>query len=242
MPQRRHQLVPAPPVGQPGPAHLPVVAPDAMNSARVSWSKLLVCRSVRALAAAISSTRWVGNDEPAQPQAGCQALAGRPGVDDVLRAERLHGADRLAVVAELAVVVVLDDQPAGPRGPFDRLASPAGGERHAERELVRRGEQHRRPRPEPAAYQSPSGSAGLVHRHVSAQPVWPRCRAGPAGRTPRWPGRGAPAAQRLADQPEALGEARADHDPVGVHAHAAGPGQVAGQGLAQFGAAAGVGV
>src|SRR5258708_1080185 len=55
------------------------------------------------------------------PQAGRQALAGRPGVDDVLRGERLHGPDRLGVVAEFPVVVVLDEEPAGPRGPLDGL-------------------------------------------------------------------------------------------------------------------------
>ena len=51
-----------------------------------------------------------GHDQPAEPQPGRQGLARRTGVDDVLRRQALHGADRLAVVAVLRVVVVLDDQ------------------------------------------------------------------------------------------------------------------------------------
>ena len=125
-PHGRDEMVAAPPVGQPGAAHLPVVAPEVTNSASVSWSKLLGVPVGPGLGRGDLVDQPAGHDQPAEPQAGCQALAGRPGVDDVLRGERLHGPDRLAVVAEFAVVVVLDQQPAGPGRPLDGLGPPLG--------------------------------------------------------------------------------------------------------------------
>ena len=47
------------------------------------------------------------HDQPTETQSRGQGLAGRPGVDDVLRREPLERADRLAVVAVLGVVVWL---------------------------------------------------------------------------------------------------------------------------------------
>ncbi len=190
-----------------------------------------------------------GHHQPPEPEAGRETFAGCPGVDDVLRLERLHGPDRLAVVAEFAVVVVLDEQPAGPRGPVDGPAPPLGGERAAQRELVGRGQQ-RRIRPietarwiEPGHGPGPGeDSAALVHRQrPGAQPVLGHdaVQVRKAVRL-HGQGRGAPAAQRPADQAEALGEPRADHDPVGAHAHAPRPGQIPGQGLVQFRPAAGI--
>ena len=88
-----------------------------MNSASVSWSIALLLRSASALAATTSSIRSRGEDEPAEPQAGRERLARGSGVDDPLRGQRLQRAERVPVVAELAVVVVLDDQPAGARAP-----------------------------------------------------------------------------------------------------------------------------
>ncbi|MFG3698722.1 hypothetical protein ACGF5C_12510 [Micromonospora sp. NPDC047620] len=52
-----------------------------------------------------------------------------------------QGGHRRPVVAVLGVVVVLDDQAAGP-GPRRELAAAVAAEHHAGRELVGRGEQH----------------------------------------------------------------------------------------------------
>ncbi len=49
----------------------------------------------------------------------------------------LQGAYRLAVVAELTVVVVLDDEAAAGARPLDQRSAPRGVERSADRVLVR---------------------------------------------------------------------------------------------------------
>ena len=82
-----------------------------------------------------------GEDEPAQPDTGRERLARGPGIHHPLRGERLQRAQRVAVVAELAVVVVLDDQPTGRLRPLDRDPSTPGDQRRADRELVGRREQ-----------------------------------------------------------------------------------------------------
>ena len=91
----------------------------------------------------------LGDDPPREADGRREALRGRPGVQHVVGRERLECADRAAVVAELAVVVVLDDEAAGAFRPAHDLEPPRGAERHADRELVRRGEQHRIHVPEP---------------------------------------------------------------------------------------------
>ncbi len=80
---------------------------------------------------------------PAQPQAGGEGLAGGAEVDHAPGVEVLEGADGLAVVAELAVVVVLQDQAAGAARPVDHGGPALRAQRPAERELVGRVEQHR---------------------------------------------------------------------------------------------------
>ena len=140
-PDRRDEMVPAPPVGQPGAAHLPVVGPGGEELGQRELVQAAGVPVGEGLGRGDLVHEVGGDDEPAQPQAGREAFAGRPGVDDPLRPERLHGPDRLAVVAELPVVVVLDEEPAGPRGPFDGPGPPAGCEHAAQRELVGRGQQ-----------------------------------------------------------------------------------------------------
>jgi DNA-binding transcriptional regulator YhcF (GntR family) len=64
------------------------------------------------------------DDEPAQPQPGREDLARGSAIDEALRGETLERADRLAVVAELCVVVVLDDRRSASGRPADaRLAT-----------------------------------------------------------------------------------------------------------------------
>ena len=108
-----------------------------------------------------------------------------------------------------------------------------------ERELVRRGQQHG----VGAAELADRRAVGVDGQRRQPQPAARRPRRGaPAGRRPRRPGRPrrAPAAPGTAAR--GLREARADDDPVRVGAHAAGPGEVAGQGAAQLRAAARVAV
>ncbi len=210
-----------------------------MNSARVSWSRALGCRPASAHDRGYLVNQVRRKDQPAQPEPGRQALARGAGVDDVLGSERLHRADRLPVVTELPVVVVLDDQPAGPAGPLHHHGAPPGGQRHPERELVRRGQQHG----VGAAKLADRRALGIDGQRRQAQPavgghVAVRLQAVGLGGQDG----GAARPQRLAQQPEAMGEARADDDPVRVGAHAPGPGEVASQDAAQFRAAARVAV
>ena len=55
----------------------------------------------------------------------------------------MEGADGMPVVAELAVVVVFDDEAAGSGRPGDCRDSPCRTQRRPERKLVRGGEHHR---------------------------------------------------------------------------------------------------
>ena len=81
--------------------------PERTSSASASCSMAPVWRSVSCLAAATGSTRAGREHHPAEPQTRRQALAGRAHVDDPVGVHALERADGLAVVAELAVVVVL---------------------------------------------------------------------------------------------------------------------------------------
>ena len=226
------QAVPAAPVGEPGPADLPVVAArgDELGQGQLvergrAGGKLRGHR--------VEQTR--GDDQPAEPQAGGQALAGRPGVDDMIGRERLQCAHRLPVVAELPVVVVLDHH-AAPVGDFP--AAPRM-ERHAQRELVRRGQQRRvgpggladdgahavnRQRPQAEALPGGDVPVGLVTVGLHREGVR-------AGRT-----------QRAADAGQPVGEAGADDDVRRIGGHSPRPGQVVSQGRPQLRDPARVGV
>ena len=89
--------------------------------------------SAACLAAIIASVIAGGTIEPAESQARGEDLARRARVHDAVRAEALDRADRLAVVAELGVVVVLDDHGAAPRRPVGeaRAAVRAAGRRRS---------------------------------------------------------------------------------------------------------------
>ena len=79
--------------------------------------------------------------EPPEPQPGRERLRGRAAVDDDVGREPLQRADRLAVVAELGVVVVLEHERARAPRPRDQRGAPLGGEDGAGRELVRGGDE-----------------------------------------------------------------------------------------------------
>jgi hypothetical protein len=207
------QPVAPPPVDEPGSADLPVVLAggDELGEGELAEAAGVAVRE--GLHGDDVVDERGGKGEPAEPQAGSKGLTCRAGVGDPLRGEGLDGADWLAVVAELAVVVVFDDQPGGGVGPGDDTAAPVRRKRRAERELMCRGQEH-------------GGGVGELVDHGpvavdrdgnGGQPggggdvTVPRLTVNLHGQCP-----GAAAAQCLADQPEPLGEAGADDDAVGV--------------------------
>ncbi len=157
-----------------------------------------------------------------------------PGVDDVLRVEALERARGLAVVAELAVVVVLDHDGLPLARPAHERRPPLGGEGRAERELVRGGEER-------DIRGARRHGAVLVdrHRHDLAagrerdRAVEIQARVLHRQRATR---------QRRQQQREALVEARADDDPVRVGDHAARAAEVGGERRPQLRAPAQVAV
>src|SRR6185312_3874390 len=92
------QPVPAAPIGEPGPADLPVVG---ARGDELGQGQLVERGRPGGQLRRYRVDQPRRDDQPAEPQAGGQALAGRPGVDDVVGRERLQRAYRLAVVAEL---------------------------------------------------------------------------------------------------------------------------------------------
>ncbi len=233
--ERGDEAVAAAPVEQPGPSHVPVVL--------AGFDQLGQGQLVQA--AAVPVGQRLGRDDvgqeparhhdPGQPDRWCQRLARRSGVDHVLGRQGLHGPDRAAVVAELPVVVVLDHDRSGPCGPPPGLRPAMRRQRHAERELMRRREQHG------------PGVADLVdHRPVVVHRDRPRRQAAGlddvavmlvAVGLHRY-ARGAPRRQDPAQQRQGLRESRADHDLIRRGAHPASPGQVDRKRGAQLGSSA----
>src|SRR6476661_4465342 len=78
----------------------------------------------------------VGQRHPPQPQGLRQALAGRSQVGDPLGTQGLQRPYGLAVVAELAVVVVVEHVATGALGPVDDGGAPRRVQRHALRVVV----------------------------------------------------------------------------------------------------------
>jgi len=146
----------------------------------------------------------------------------------------LQRTDRLAVVTELAVVVVLEDQAATGSSPVHRRHPALRVQRAAGRELMGRREQ---------------GDPLLTGQFLSVGTMFvERERDGPHGRrVQNGPMKRQPvrlhrqrAAQNSAteQQPQRMSHPGAHHDPLRGGSHATGPGQVLGQHPAQFKAAA----
>ena len=171
--------------------------------------------------------------EPAEPQAGRQRLARRPGVDDVLGIERLERADGLPVVPELGVVVVLDQEATRRPRPGDCRAAALLVQDGAARELVGRAEN----RGHGAGRGEEIGSSTAPvdrKRHddetrgrggVAVQP-----QAGILHRDPL----GAPRPQESGEQRQRVAEPGAHDDELGIDHRTARPGQVVGERLAQL--------
>ena len=157
-----------------------------------------------------------GQQHPAEPHARSQALAGGADVGDPLGRETLQRADRDAVVAVLRVVVVLDDQ-AFVAGPVDERRAPLRAQHGAGRKLVRRRDEDRR---DVGRGERLDDDAAAVDRNrhdlepslLDDQPV-----NVPAGILER-DLLDAVAAQRAAQQREALHEAGAEHHVLGIGA------------------------
>jgi hypothetical protein len=129
----------------------------------------------------------------------------------VVGGEALERADRHTVVAELGVVVVLDDQRVVAARPGDEVAAPASVERRAGRIGVRRGDEHGR---DVVAVERGSVEAAPVDRdgHRLEAGHRDRVAVGAEARVlDRDPARAA-AAQRAADEREPLGHAGAGQD------------------------------
>ena len=175
-----------------------------------------------------------GRDEPrrhrspAEAQRGRERLRDRVHVHDVVGRQALERADRVAVVAVLGVVVVLDHQRAGVARPGGERGAPRRLEHDAGGGLVGRRDEH------------PVGAGGgdrgdvdaaLVdrHRHELDAAVGDQlARAGVAGILDRDPPRAA-RAQHAPDHRHRLGDPAADHDPLGRRLHAADAAQVGGE-------------
>jgi hypothetical protein len=232
--QRGHEAIPAAAVGQAGTADMPVVGARADELGQHE----LVQAATRAIGEFLGhghvGGQVGGQHQPAEAEGGSEALAGRAGVDHVLGRQRLDGTDRLAVVAELTVVVVLDDHSPGVPGPFHRAGPALRRERGPERELVRRGAQNR----VGATRLVYRGAVGVDRHQGQVQPGGLHHGA-VAGQAVRLGGQsgGTPGPQHLADQREPLSVTRAHDDAVGAGPDAAGAGQVAGQRVPQLRAA-----
>ena len=81
---------------------------------------------------------------PTEAERRREQRAERADVGDVLRRERLQRPGGRSVVAEVTVVVVLDDESAARNSPVEKRTPSSGGERDAERELMIRADDHRR--------------------------------------------------------------------------------------------------
>jgi hypothetical protein len=102
-------------------------------------------------------------DDPAKPDRGRQRLAHRAEGEDPVRGDSLQHADGLAVVAELGVVVVLDDERVVTAGPLDQRLPPRRRQYHPGGRLVGRGHHHGAG---PAGRQGRDVDPEVVHGHV----------------------------------------------------------------------------
>src|SRR5690606_40787555 len=95
---------------------------------------------VRSLPRALNDRRqFLGNDHEAQAQGREECLAEGPHVHDApIAIEAVQAGDRSRTVAELAVVVVLDNPRAGPARPGEQFEPTGKAQWHPEWKLMRR--------------------------------------------------------------------------------------------------------
>jgi len=245
--ERRHQGRPAGGVDGAHPPQVPVVAARGQQRRQ----RHLVKGARSAIAHLLLGRDRVGQagrgEHPAEPDRRRQRLAGGADQEDAVRREALEDADRFLVVAELRVVVVLDDEPVDPPGPVRQRMPPLGGQHHPGRRLVGGGHHHR---PGVAGRQRVDHQAVFIDRRVHDAQAHRGRRAqrliglGAAVARIFEGNRGDPglARQRPQDQVEPLRETGADDHPVRVGIGRADPPQVPGQNVAQLAAAARIAV
>jgi hypothetical protein len=139
---------------------------------------------------------------------------------DAIRRQSLHGADRLAVVAELRVVVVLDDERVGLAGPRDQGVPAFRCQHHSGRPLV---SGRRDDGPGTAGGERTDVEAVLVDGYGHGHHAGPashgnRCVVAVARILERDHADAGPA-QGAQRQPEPFGEPAAHHDPLGAGRH-----------------------
>ena len=163
--------------------------------------------------------------EPCDVQTRRERLARSASVDDTTRVETLHRTNRLAVVAELTVVVVLDDPTIAPSRPLDERDSPCRRHRHSEGILVR-GRHERRTRS--SAVEDVDSQSVVIDRNPRDRKAGTCAELGMEGE------RGVfdrdrvetGGAQRLREHAQCLGEATEDDDVLRIGANRAGTAEI----------------
>ena len=205
-----------------------------MTSAKASWSRAARAHVGGVLRPRDRLDQRLGDDQPAEAEPGRQDLARGAGVHDAIGAEALDRADRLPVVAELGVVVVLDDRRAARARPSPRAppVAPAGGRRRSGTDGRPSRRRHRRGSPASRSTSSPSSSTGTATQRRPAASIAARYSGsvGSSTATSRAP----VAARARAVRREALGEPGRDDHVGGVGGRAADPVEIGGEGGPQL--------
>src|ERR1043165_3791517 len=113
-----------------------------MTSASVNWARVSVCRSWCRLASVTGSSSRGGRTSQPSLSAGPSVFGRGAQVGDVVGRGALDRSHRLPVVAELAVVVVLDHHTAAGTRPVHECATAPRWQGRAGRVLVGRGHFH----------------------------------------------------------------------------------------------------
>ena len=177
--------------------------------------------------------------EPAEPEPRRQRLRGGAGVDHAAGLESLERADRSAVVAELAVVVVLDHDAVRRPHPVEQARAPGRDERHPEWMLPVGRQRDRRRRACAVNQRVDLGAVGVDRHRLDREPG--RGDDPPVERHARVlhrDRRRAARGERSRDEAQALREPGRDDDLRRRDAEAARPREVRGQLLAQLDASA----
>ena len=157
--------------------------PVSISRASAAWSSCGTPRQERDFSVRMRVAEARRCEDPADAQGGRQGLADRSQRHHAVGGEALQRADRLPVVAELGVVVVLEDHPVDLVRPLHQLVATGRAQHRPGRALVGRRQQHG------------TGTAGAQvvdpdPLRVDAGPPTPaarpaaRCGRGPAGPGP----------------------------------------------------------
>ena len=175
------------------------------------------------LRSATGWTRCGGSTIQPSRTPGPSVFDARADVDDVVRRGALQGADRLPVVAELAVVVVLDDDAADAPRPRGERAGAVRCRVTPGRVMVGRGDHHGPPRRrEGVGVRAPIPSTASGDDPLPGEPHHLAVKGKPGILHAR-PRRRRPARREQVQRPARAG---GDHDPLRVGLHPAGAAEV----------------